>query len=75
MKTLFGGLLMAIGLLIALLSGLCSAVFLAKLASGSEFSGAGLMIVAVVGGMPFLGGVGMFFGGLTLVRSARERWK
>ena len=75
MKTLFGGLLMAIGLLIALLSGLCSAVFLAKLARGSEFNGAGLMIVVVVGGMPLLGAVGMFFGGLTLVRSARERGK
>jgi len=73
-KTFFGGLLMAIGLLIAVLSGLCSAVFLTKFAVGSGgggFNGAGLMIVAVVGGLPFLGGVGMFFGGLTLVRSAR----
>ena len=75
MTTLFGGLLMAIGLLIALLSGLCSAVFLAKLASGSGFNGAGLVIVGVVGGIPFLGGVGMFFGGLTLVRNAWERGK
>lgn len=79
MLKLFGGLLMVIGLLIATLSGLCSAGFLIRLAngrgSGGQFNGAALMIVSVVGGIPFLGGVGMFFGGLTLVRSGRGRGK
>ena len=75
----FGGALMAIGILIATLSGLCSAGFLIRLANGrgssGQFNGAALMIVSVVGGIPFLGGVGMFFGGLTLVRSGREGGK
>lgn len=79
MAKFFGALLMAIGLLIATLSGLCSAGFLMSLAngrgSGGHLNGAALMFVSVVGGVPFLGGVGMFLGGLTLVRSGRERGK
>ena len=73
----FGALLMAIGLLIATLSGLCSAAFLMSLANdrSGQFNGAALMLVSVVGGIPFLGGAGMFFGGLTLIRSGPERGK
>ena len=78
MTKFFGGLLMAIGILIATLSGLCSAWFLlmmvASPSSGGEFGGMGmLVIIGVVGGVPFLTGLGMFFGGRALVRAARQR--
>jgi len=73
----FGGLLMGVGILIATLSGLCSAWFLVmSLAStgGGEFSGLGMLpLVALIGGLPFLTGLGLFFGGRALVRAARER--
>jgi hypothetical protein len=73
MKMLFGGLLLAIGGLIALLSGLCSAYFLLSMIGtrGSE-AGELLFLVLFVGGIPFAIGLGLFFWGRSLVRSARE---
>ena len=72
----FGGLLMGVGILIATLSGLCSAFFLVTsfTDSGGEFSGPIILpFVAVIGGLPFLSGVGLFFWGRWLLRRARER--
>ncbi|MEP7004441.1 MAG: hypothetical protein ABI810_00560 [Sphingomonas bacterium] len=73
----FGGLLMGIGILIATLSGLCSAWFLVMMLSdsgGGEFSGPPMLgLVAVIGGVPFLSGLGLFFWGRWLLRLARER--
>jgi hypothetical protein len=73
----FGGLLMALGILIATLSGLCSAWFLVMMVSnpgGGEFSGPPMLgFVAVIGGVPFLTGLGLFFWGRWLLRLARER--
>lgn len=73
----FGGLLMALGILIATLSGLCSAFFLVMVvgdSGGGEFSGPSMLpVVAVIGGLPCLSGVGMFFWGRWLLRRARER--
>ena len=73
----FGGLLMAIGILIATLSGLCSAWFLVMMIAHpgqGEFSGTDMLpLVAVIGGVPCLSGVGMFFWGRWLLRRARER--
>jgi len=72
----FGGLLMGVGVLIATLSGLCSAWFLVmSLASpNGEFSGPSMLpFIAVIGGLPFLSGVGLFFWGRWLLRLARER--
>ena len=72
MKRLFGGILLAIGILIAGASGLCS---LAVLVSGDFGSGAdldALGIVAIVGGVPMVVGILIAFGGRSLLRSARE---
>ena len=72
MKRLFGGILMAVGILIAGASGLCSLMFLFSSTGsggGGEFGGAG--VVLLFGIPPILLGVGMFFAGRALVRSAR----
>lgn len=77
MREFFGGLLMAIGILIATLSGLCSAFFLFSMltsSGGGEFGGGGMLIlIAIVGGLPFMSGLGLFYWGRALVRSARAR--
>lgn len=73
MKMLFGGLLLAIGGLIALLSGLCSAYFLLSiLGSYGSDVGTVLMLVLFFGGIPFAIGFGLFQWGRSLIRSARE---
>jgi hypothetical protein len=73
----FGGLLMALGILIGTLSGLCSAWFLVMSlsdSSGGEFTGPSMLpFIAIIGGLPCLSGVGMFFWGRWLLRRARER--
>ncbi|MEO7688703.1 MAG: hypothetical protein ABIS51_05405 [Sphingomonas sp.] len=77
MTKFFGGLLMAIGILIATLSGLCSAFFLVMTlgdTNGAQFGDAPmLLMIAVIGGLPFMSGVGLFFWGRWLLRLARER--
>jgi hypothetical protein len=70
MKTLIGGILLAIGILIAGASGLCSLVVL--LSSG-EFGGGGMLgVVLLVGGIPFALGAGLAFAGQTLIKQARK---
>jgi len=73
----FGGLLMALGILIATLSGLCSAFFLISMlgeSGSSEFGGTGMLgLIAIIGGVPFASGLGLFFWGRWLLRLARER--
>jgi hypothetical protein len=70
MKQLFGGILLAIGILIAGASGLCSLVVLF---SSGEFGGAGMLApVLLFGGIPFALGGGMAFGGYTLIKQARK---
>jgi hypothetical protein len=68
---LFGGILLAVGGLIALLTGLCSAYFMVLFISDSGGS-AMLPLVLLIGGIPFAIGLGLFFWGRSLVRSARE---
>ena len=71
MKELFGGLLMGVGLLVMALTGVCSGFFLVSMIGG----GAELSIFAMVlifGGLPFLAGLGMFFGGRELLRAGRR---
>lgn len=77
MKTFFGGILLAIGILVAGASGLCSLTMLvsvfSNLHSHQEFSGAGMLpVIAIVGGIPFMIGLGLFFAGRALIRSDRE---
>lgn len=67
----FGGLLMAVGVLIMLASGLCSVAFIAMLMGegGNANDALQLLIaVAVFGGIPFALGVGLFVGGRALRR-------
>lgn len=79
MKGLIGAIFMAIGILIAGASGLCSLVVIASSAgnpqewAGPGFGGffGGVMIVLMFGGIPFLIGLGIFFLGRRLMRSER----
>ncbi|MDF8332650.1 hypothetical protein [Novosphingobium cyanobacteriorum] len=74
MKKLMGGILLAAGLLIAGLSGLCSLVLLVStLFSVEDPAGIFWMagMVAVVGGIPFAIGFGLFKFGQSLIRSAK----
>lgn len=70
MKQVFGSILMAVGILIAGASGLCSLVVLGG-ASSNGF-GEALGFVFMFGGIPFAIGLAMFFGGRALVRRAKS---
>ncbi len=78
MKTFFGGILLAIGILIAGASGLCTITFVVSaigsaVNSHQEFGGAGMIpLIAIVGGIPFLVGVGLIFAGRALIRSGHD---
>jgi hypothetical protein len=70
MKSLFGGILLAIGILIAGASGVCSLVVLF---SSGEFGGSGMLgAVLLIGGIPFALGAAIAFGGQTLIKQARK---
>lgn len=74
MTKFFGGLLLAIGILIATLSGLCSVWFAVMVLTGPGRVELPMLLVdALVGGLPCMGGVGLFFWGRSLLRGARER--
>ena len=71
MKEVFGGILIAVGILIAGASGLCSLAVL----FGGGFARESLSmfpLVLMIGGIPFAAGVGIAFGGRALIRSARK---
>ncbi len=67
MQKLLGGIMLAIGILIAGASGLCSAVFLVSTIGQSLEM---LPLIILFGGVPFVVGLGLFFGGRALIRSA-----
>jgi hypothetical protein len=70
---LFGGLLLAVGLIVMLLSGLCSLAFWVMfLFEPGGFDLSLLFTPLLVGGIPFLMGFGLFVGGRALVREARR---
>jgi len=69
MKKLLGGIFMAIGILIAGASGLCSLVFLFSMGSG-EFSSASLVLV--FGGVPFIIGLALILTGKAILESAKR---
>ena len=71
MREVLGGILMAVGILIAGGSGLCS---MAVLFTPGEYSGLRMWpAVLTVGGIPFAAGLAMAFGGRALRRrSIRE---
>ncbi len=76
MSKLMGGIIMGVGLLIAGVSGICSVAvlwdgFSHRGQTGGEyldFSAA----VPLIGGVPFLVGLGLFFWGRTIVRRAEK---
>ncbi len=73
MTKVLGGILLAVGILIAGASGLCSlAMLISFFSSGSTFTdlGDGLPLVAIFGGIPFAAGIGLLFAGRQLLRRA-----
>lgn len=70
MRTLVGGILLAIGILIAGASGLCTVFFAISVVNGGGLGA--LPVVLLFGGVPFAIGSGLFFAGRSLIRSDRE---
>jgi len=75
LEEILGGILLAVGILIAGLSGLCTLIVVGASMPGPGTQGANLftgMIPAalIFGGIPFLIGVGLFFLGRHLIRRA-----
>jgi hypothetical protein len=73
----FGWLIMAAGGLIALTTGACTLYVLAGLMTdgtgGYGTTGEWVLLALVIGGLPCLIGVGLFFGGRKLSRPSRAR--
>jgi amino acid transporter len=67
MRRLLGGICMAVGILIAGASGLCSMFIVIFTASKSDWT-TNISMVLVFGGTPFMLGLGLFFAGRSLVR-------
>jgi hypothetical protein len=72
MKSLMGGILLGAGILIAGASGLCSLVFLAMGVTEPGGLMSLLPMILLIGGIPFAIGLGLFFLGRSLIRSARR---
>jgi hypothetical protein len=70
MKSLFGGILLAVGILIGGASGLCSLVMLVS--GGVSEPMTTLPLVLLIGGPPIAIGVGLAIGGRALIRQARR---
>ena len=71
MKSVAGGILMGVGILISGASGLCSA---AIFMSSGEFGGPEMWpLVLLFGGVPFALGLGLFLWGRSLNRRAGEK--
>jgi hypothetical protein len=74
MSKLVGSIMIGVGLLIAGLSGLCSVAFGVMLLGSSGVDAKVILqwlgAVAVFGGIPFAIGLGLFFGGRSVVRKA-----
>ncbi len=73
MNRFVGALLMGIGVLVAGLSGLCSLLLLSEEPNWSGPAAAeSLGIIAMVGGIPFIAGLGLFFAGRYVWRKGDE---
>lgn len=67
MKMLLGGILAAVGLVIACVSGLCTVV----LGFGS-FNTGYFFVPLLIGGVPFVAGVGLLVLGIKIADASRE---
>jgi len=75
MMKLFGGIFLAVGLIIMGLSGLCTGYFILMFLSsgGGGFGDAGALLLPLLfGGVPFALGFGLFFGGRKMIEAANE---
>ena len=72
MQKVFGGLLIATGILVAGLSGLCTFFMFAESASPETFSAESIGIVAIFGGIPFATGITFILLGRYLIKNASE---
>lgn len=79
MKSLFGGIMMGCGILIAGLFGLCTLLVTGSSLVGSSYQSSAEMLsvipaALIFGGLPCLGGIALFFAGRHVLRSAaRDR--
>ncbi|MFI4976570.1 MAG: hypothetical protein ACHP84_18705 [Caulobacterales bacterium] len=71
-----GGCLIAAGALLALLSGLCTAVYFVAVASNSPVSprsiGGAALVALIFGGIPILMGAGLIWGGVAVLHPSRK---
>jgi hypothetical protein len=79
MKQLFGGILIAVGILIAGASGLCS-LYMVFSSDTFRAGATGELLsmlppVLLFGGIPFAVGLGLVFGGRSVIRRARDARK
>lgn len=75
MQKLFGSLLLGCGIIFAGLSGLCTLLVAGSAMLGSASGQETMSVIPaalIAGGIPIAIGLGMFFGGRALLRSARE---
>jgi len=72
MKQMFGGILMAVGILIAGASGLCSLAVLFGGMGGSDMSM--FPLVLLFGGPPFALGAAMAYAGHRMIQVARNKF-
>jgi hypothetical protein len=63
--------MVAVGLVVAGLSGLCTVMMFVSAPSPENFSAESLGIVAIFGGIPFAIGAGLILLGRYLIKSAR----
>jgi hypothetical protein len=75
MKRLFGGLLLAAGILIMLTSGLCTVAVVSMGAFGAVQDPTMLALIyipLIVGGIPFMIGLGLYRWGRSLLRKPED---
>jgi hypothetical protein len=72
MRNLFGGLLLGTGILIMTCSGLCSLVVVFMGFGEAMRDPSIIMLPLLVGGIPFAVGVGLFWWGRWLLKTARN---
>ena len=70
MKTLFGGILLAVGIIIMGLTGLCSVMVLGSSRPSEWLSG--IPVVLAFAALPAAIGIGLIFAGRRLIRKDRE---
>jgi len=71
-KRVLGGLLMAVGAMVALLCGLCTLGVSILFLSDPHPSAMSLIVPLVIGGVPTTVGVGVFWIGLAIFRDGRS---